>query len=103
MTLRALGEAPVAIGRPLLRSVLASSDPIRPLAEEEEAEPGGLVRFRPGDDEMLRGSDQAIAGLLLARQGDTESLPAIRRLARGATDEDGAILREAVGLLEEEE
>jgi hypothetical protein len=99
MTLRALRESPGGIGVPLLRSVLDGSIPVRDLAESERDEPGGMVMFPPGDDEVMDGSDRAVAGLLLAKLGDRESLPTILRLARIAAGEDEPILGKAVKLL----
>jgi hypothetical protein len=100
MTMRALFEAPDAIGIELLHCTLDGSIRVRELAESDQDEPGGMVMLRPGDDEITDGSDQAIAALLLAKRGDKGSLMTIRRLARTAAGDDRAILEKALKMLE---
>jgi len=58
------------------------------------------MMFRPGDDDVSARSDQAIAALLLAKSGDRESFPAIRRLALSAAGEDKVVLGKAAKLVE---
>jgi hypothetical protein len=99
MVLHALSEAPVAIGLPLLRAALSAAFPIRTLPADEADEAGGMMGVWPGDDEAMKASDQAIAGLLLAKRGDQESLPVIERLAATAADADKVVLSRAVDLL----
>jgi hypothetical protein len=99
MTMRALGALSAEIGTPQLRTVLAGSVRIRSFEPGEEQEPGGMVGFRPGDDEVLTGSERAVAALLLAKFHDRESLPEIRRLADKANGDDKAILQRAIEIL----
>jgi len=99
MTLRALSEVPGSIGAPYLRMVVDQPIPVRKLAEPDQAEPGGMMMVRPGDDEVTGGSDQAVAALLLAKSGDRESFAAIRRPAQNAMGQDKVILRRALKLL----
>jgi hypothetical protein len=84
----------------LLRSVLAGEVKVRSLREEEQEEPGGEVVFTSGDAEFEKGSDRALAGLLLAKLGDRTSLPNIQALARSAKGDDKDVLDQATGLLE---
>jgi hypothetical protein len=99
MTLRALGACPDGLSTPLLRKVLVGEIPVRPLAEQDRDEPGGMVSVEPSDD-VSSGSDRAVAALLLAKAHDRESFAAIRRLAQAAKGQDKAVLNQTLKLLD---
>ncbi len=100
-TLRALGTGKGDAALALLRAALAGEFKPRPLPGEDEEEPGGMVEFRPGDSELPdEATDAHWAALILARRGDKESLPAIRKLADAAQGATREKLAEAVQALE---
>ena len=78
---------------------MSAAFPSRPLPADQADEAGGMMGVWLGDDEAMNASDQAFAGLLLAKRGDQESLPTIERLAATAADADKAVLSRAVELL----
>jgi hypothetical protein len=103
LTMIALMTAKSESGVAALRTVLAGELKVRELPEGERAEPGGMISFSPGDDDLPEDcSDRARAALALAKIGDRGSLPAIRQLARSSRGIDRKVFQEAMEILARE-
>lgn len=102
-TIAALGrlKTPQAIG--LLRGCLGAKTRVRPLPEDEQEEPGGMVVFRPGGTTLGEEvSDGAYAAEVLSKLGDRQSLKNIAALAGKAEGQEKKVLEEAVRRLEKD-
>jgi len=97
VTMAALGEIGGQQAMALLRSVLAKPFP-GGIPHAGGAEEGTYVRWAPYLSDCP--TDQACAAVILARLGDRESLPAIRKAASRAPFPQGRAFQEAIDSLE---
>jgi hypothetical protein len=82
----------------VLRELLAGTLRPRVLPEDERAEPGGMRRFTP--QKLPPASEQALAAHLLAKAGDTASLPTVLQLVALSRGPEKAVLEAAAKKLQ---
>ena len=101
-TMRALAGIKNKAALTELKKVMAGTFKVQPMKPHEQAEPGGMVEFTPGDSDVGETcTDQAYAALILAQKGDHGSLAAIRNLLKSAKEADSKkAIEKAIALLE---
>ena len=101
VTIQALLQLKSPAANEPLRDVLAGKIRAEKVAEGEEIEPRGQVKFSPGDKEIsLKYADETNCAIVLSKVGDAESLPIIRKLQSRAAEVDKKPLAMAVKRLE---
>jgi hypothetical protein len=101
VAIQALGETKTGEAALLLRAFLAGDLKPRPLAQDEQTEPGGgMIVANSRDLEMEKTSEPALAAMALARIGDRQSLPALQNMAKTASGHDREVLQQAIATLE---
>jgi hypothetical protein len=99
-TLKAVEEIDGAAATELLRAMVAGKINPREHANEDRTQPASTVVARPGDLDLLKGSDRAFAALALAKRGDKEIFPTIRELAKTAGKDDKELFQKATEIMD---
>lgn len=99
-TIFALGDMETETSFALLRKVVSGTIALRAAADGDEEFKIGEIIHGPVDSGIEGASDQALAAVVLARHGDTQSAARIRALAAEAKEPDKEAYEEALELLD---